>query len=138
MTHMANDPGIDPRLIRRLGGTELAGLRQRMRRHFERYGLSPEKPVLHLINLNAVEHEALALLIGLSSRSTRSVRIDIARLDAVLRDAGLASSLHEALEKLDGPIVNRAEAKDELQSRWSRVTDDQGLHPTLCEVGRQP
>lgn len=132
MIHMANDPSIDPRLIRRLGGTELAGLRQRMRRHFERHGLSPEKPVLHLTNLNAVEHEALALLIGLPSRSTRSVRIDLARLDAALRDAGLASSLHEALEKLDGPIVNRAEAKAELQSRWSRVTDDQGLHPTLC------
>ena len=132
MIHMANDPSIDPRLIRRLGGTELAGLRQRMRRHFERHGPSPEKPVLHLTNLNAVEHEALALLIGLPSRSTRSVRIDIARLDAALRDAGLSSSLHEALEKLDGPIVNRAEAKAELQSRWSRVTNDQGLHPTLC------
>jgi len=130
---MANDPSIDPRLIRRLGNTELAGLRQRMRRHFERHGLSPEKPVLQLTNLNAVEYEALALLIGLPSRSTRSVRIDIARFDAALRDAGIAGSLHEALEKLDGPIVNRAEAKAELQSRWSSVTDDQGLHPTLCE-----
>lgn len=132
MIHMANDPSIDPRLIRRLGGTELAGLRQRMRRHFERHGLSSEKAVLHLTNLNAGEHEALALLIGLPSRSTRSVRIDIAQFDAALRDAGMASSLHEALEKLDGPIVNRAEAKAELQSRWSSVTDDQGLHPALC------
>jgi len=129
---MANDPSIDPRLIRRLGGTELAGLRQRMRRHFERHGLSPEKAVLHLTNLNAGEHEALALLIGLPSRSTRSVRIDIARFDAALRDTGMASSLHDALEKLDGSIVNRAEAKAELQSRWSSVTNDQGLHPALC------
>ena len=128
---MANDPNIDPRLTRRLGGAELVGLRQRMRRHFERNGLSPEKSGLHLTNLSAVEHEALALLIGLPSRSTRSVRIDITQFDAALRDAGMASSLHEALEKLDGPIVNRAEAKAELRSRWSSVTGDEGLHPTL-------
>ncbi|AOW13980.1 TIGR02679 family protein [Hydrogenophaga crassostreae] len=130
---MVNDPSIDPRLIRRLGGTELAGLRQRMRRHFERHGRAPERTGFHLTNLSAVEYEALALLIGLPPRSTRSVRIDIARFDAALQDAGMANSLHEALEKLDGPIVNRAEAKAELQSRWSSVTNDQGLHPALCE-----
>lgn len=129
---MANDPSIDPRLIRRLGGTELAGLRQRMRRHFERHGRDPEKSGFHLTKLSAVEYEALALLIGLPPRSTQSVRIDIARFDAALREAGIANSLHEALEKLDGPIVNRTEAKAELQSRWSSVTGDQRLHPTLC------
>lgn len=129
---MANDLSIDPRLIRRLGGSELAGLRQRMRRHFERHGFNPEKSVFHLTNLSAIEYEALALLIGLTSRSTRSIRIDIAQFDAALRDAGMTSSLHEALEKLDGPIVNRAAANAELQSRWSSVTDDQALHPALC------
>ena len=44
----------------------------------------------------------------------------------------MANSLQEALETLDGPIVNRAEVKAELQSRWSSVTDGQGLHPSLC------
>lgn len=131
MIHMANDPSIDPRLIRRLGGGELAELRQRMRRHFERHGRNPEKSGFHLTKLSAVEYEALALLIGLPPRSTQSVRIDIARFDAALQDAGMANSLHEALEMLDGPIVNRAEAKAELQSRWSSVTDGQGLHPSL-------
>jgi uncharacterized protein (TIGR02679 family) len=128
---MANDPSIDPRLIRRLGGGELAELRQRMRRHFERHGRNPEKSGFHLTKLSAVEYEALALLIGLPPRSTQSVRIDIARFDAALQEAGMANSLHEALEMLDGPIVNRAEAKAELQSRWSSVTDGQGLHPSL-------
>lgn len=131
MIHMANDPGIDPRLIRRLGGGELAELRQRMRQHFERHGRTPEKSGFHLTKLSAVEYEALALLIGLPPRSTQSVRIDIARFDAALQHAGMANSLHEALEMLDGPIVNRAEAKAELQSRWSSVTDGQGLHPSL-------
>lgn len=129
---MANDPSIDPRLIRRLGGTELAGLRQRMRRHFERHGRAPERTGFHLTNLSAVEYEALALLIGLPPRSTQSVRIDIAQFDAALQDAGMANSLHEALEMLDGPIVNRAAAKAELQSRWSSITDGPGLHPSLC------
>ncbi len=132
MIHMANDPNIDPRLIRRLGGAELAELRRRMRRHFERHGHDPEKSGFHLTKLSAVEYEALALLIGLPPRSTQSVRIDIARFDAALREAGIANSLQEALEKLDGPIVNRTEAKAELQSRWSSVTGDQRLHPTLC------
>lgn len=130
--HMANDPSIDPRLIRRLGGAELAELRQRMRRHFERHGRGPEKSGFHLTKLSAVEYEALALLIGLPPHSTRSVRIDIARFDAALQDAGMANSLYEALEKLDGPLVNRTEAKAELQSRWSSATDGQGLHPSLC------
>ena len=129
---MANDPNIDPRLIRRLGGAELAELRRRMRRHFERYGRDPEKLGFHLTKLSAVEYEALALLIGLPPRSTRSVRIDIARFDAALQEAGIANSLQEALEALDGPIVNRAEAKAELQSLWSSVTNGQGLHPSLC------
>ena len=100
-----------------------------MRRHFERHGRDPEKSGFHLTKLSAVEYEALALLIGLPPRPTQSVRIDIARFDAALQDAGIANSLHEALQMLDGPIVNRAEAKAELQSRWSSVTDGQGLHP---------
>lgn len=132
MIHMANDPNIDPRLIRRLGGAELAELRRRMRRHFERYGRNPEILGFQLTKLSAVEYEALALLIGLPPRPTQSVRIDIAQFDAALQDAGMANSLHEALETLDGPIVNRAEVRADLQSRWSSVTDDQGLHPALC------
>ena len=129
MIHMADDPSIDSRLIRRLGGSELAELRQRMRRHFERHGRDPEKSGFHLTKLSAVEYEALALLIGLPPRATRSVRIEIARFDAALQEAGIANSLQEALESLDGPIINRTEAKAELQSRWSSVTDGQGLHP---------
>ena len=94
---MANDPSIDPRLIRRLGGSELAELRQRMRRHFERHGRDPEKSGFHLTKLSAVEYEALALLIGLPPRPTQSVRIDIARFDAALQDGGesLGYRLHE-------------------------------------------
>lgn len=129
---MANDLCIDPRLIRRLGGAELAGLRQRMRRHFERYGRDPGKSDFHLTKLSTVEYEALALLIGLPTRSTQSVRIVIAQFDTALQDAGMANSLRDALEALDGPIVNRAEAKAELQSRWFSVTDSEGLHPKLC------
>ena len=101
--HMADDPSIDSRLIRRLGGSELAELRQRMRRHFERHGRDPEKSGFHLTKLSAVEYEALALLIGLPPRATRSVRIEIARFDAALQEAGIANSLQEALESLDAP-----------------------------------
>lgn len=131
MTKMAKPQNIDPRLKRRLGGAELDALRLRMRRHFERHGGNPEKTLLHLTNLSVIEHEALALLIGLSSRSTRSVRIDIGQLDVALRNAGIASSLREALELIDGPIVNRAAVNAELQARWSSVIGAHPLHPTL-------
>lgn len=131
MTKMAKPQNIDPRLKRRLGGSELDALRLRMRRHFERHGGNPEKTLLHLTNLSVIEHEALALLIGLSPRSTQSVRIDIGQLDVALRNAGIASSLREALELIDGPIVNRAAVNAELQARWSSVIGVHPLHPTL-------
>ncbi|MEZ5704820.1 MAG: TIGR02679 domain-containing protein [Burkholderiaceae bacterium] len=104
-----------------------------MRRHFERHGRDPEKSGFHLTKLSAVEYEALALLIGLPPRPTQSVRIDIARFDAALQDAGIANSLHEALQMLDGPIVNRAEAKAEpAVTLVQRHRRSRRLHPSLC------
>src|SRR5262245_47143513 len=93
----------DTRLARLLGGTELAQLRQRLRRHFERHG-GRAGQALQLTNLTPVEQEALALLTGRPPRSARSMRIDIEQLDASLRAAGIATSLRAALELLDGPI----------------------------------
>lgn len=128
---MEKPQSLDPRLERLLGDAELDALRLRMRRHFERKDRDAEKGTLHLTKLSPIEHEALSLLTGSPSRSTQSVRIDIGQLDTALRNAGIASSLRDALELIDGPIVNRAAVKAELQARWSGVTRANPLHPTL-------
>jgi len=114
--------GIDERLQRLLGGVELAELRLRMRRHFERVENGAAGDVLRLAQLSPTEHEALALLTGRPSRLSRSVQIDVGQLDAALHNAGIASSLRHALEILDGPIVNRVVLRTSMQAEWDRVT----------------
>lgn len=128
---MTMPPEIDPKLARRLGGPELTALRRRLRRHFERHGDNPEKRVLQLTGLSPIEHEALALIVGLPSRFTSSVRIDIAQFDAALRNAEISGSLREALERIDGPLVNQTAVKAELRARWASVFSTHTPHPAL-------
>ncbi|SEU00446.1 TIGR02679 family protein [Variovorax sp. OV084] len=124
-------PHSDAKLERRLGGPELSALRRRLRRHFERHGDNSEKRVLQLTGLSPVEHEALALIVGLPSRFTPSVRIDIAQFDAALRNAEISDSLREALERIDGPLINRTAAKEELRARWDSVFSTHAPHLVL-------
>ncbi len=107
------------KLERLLGGPVLAPLRQRLRRQFERHGDGPAANTLLLSQLSATEHEALALLTGRPARPTRSVRIDVARLDQSLLVAGIAGSLREALERLDGPILNPNMQRAATEAVWS-------------------
>lgn len=54
--------------------------------------------------------------------------LDIGELDAALRHAGVAATLREALERLDGPIVDRKAERTALQAQWQalreRCTDE--------------
>ncbi len=121
----------DARLLRLLGGDALAALRLRLRRHFERRTVDAEDDaaagLLHLSKLSATEYEAVTQLMGRPARSSRaastprSLRLDIAALNALLQCAGIARSLRDALEQLDGPIVNRAATRQELQARWAQA-----------------
>lgn len=114
----------DARLQRLLGGPALSPLRLRLRRHFERQGSGETAQTLQLTRLGAAEREALALLTGRSSQAARSMRIDIARIDAALRAAGVCDSLREALERLDGPIADRAAARAAVQAAWSALAHE--------------
>ena len=122
----------DPRLHKLLGGDDLAALRLRLRRHFERTESGSPAGMLRLGALSRPEHEALALLTGRAPRDAKSMQIDIASLDAALRDAGIARSLKDALEQLDGPIVHLASARAAAQASWSAVVAGCG-HPALAE-----
>lgn len=129
MTEKTHAP--DERLKRLLGGPELLPLRRRMRRFFEWRDSDHGKTTLHLTKLSTTEHEALSLLIGRPSGFTRSMRIDIGQLDAALRHAGIAASLREALELIDGAIENRLAIKQDRLLRWTRLTGASHLHPAI-------
>jgi uncharacterized protein (TIGR02679 family) len=126
--------GIDDRLQRLLGGDHLAALRKRLRRRFERAAPDQVDDSFRVSGLTQDEHAALALLSGRRPRFSGSLQIDLAGIDAALRQAGIAVSLRAALEQLDGPIVHLATARDEAQRLWSAVADsrrDSGLRRFL-------
>jgi uncharacterized protein (TIGR02679 family) len=125
--------GLDDRLKRLLGGAELASLRLRMRRYFERVDNGAPGEVLIMNQLSVSEHEALALLTGRPARLARSVRINIRQLDAALKGAGIAESLRAALELIDGPIENRAARRISIQAQWESVTRDCCFHVVLSD-----
>jgi uncharacterized protein (TIGR02679 family) len=121
----------DERLERLLGGPALSALRQRLRRHFERQKEPGTDRILHLGQLEPAEREALALLTGRPASTARSARIDIDRIDATLRSAGLCDSLRDALERLDGPITNRIARRIAAELAWSGVIQRQDCDSRL-------
>ncbi len=137
MTAPTTEP--DPRLERLLGGPALAPLRLRLRRWFERHAQGAEPESLFLAQLDAAEHEALALLTGTRSTATRSLRLNLAQLDARLQAVGVANSLRDALEQLDGVIAHRAAVRSAVQTAWSALIDQAGrdtrLHGWLQTAG---
>ena len=112
---MAND-----RLQRLLGGDALAALRKRLRQRFES-GAAPAS--LRFAALNETEHTALAQLAGRPASYVRSLQINVTEIDAAFTRAGLASSLRDALEQLDGPIVDRAAQRARELSQWQQVVE---------------
>jgi uncharacterized protein (TIGR02679 family) len=106
------------RLVRLLGGADLAGLRARLR---SRYARGRSTGVVTLNNLNEEERDALAGILGRRVSFSGSLRFDIAELDARLRDASLAPSLREALELLDGPLIDLAAARADSVRQWETV-----------------
>jgi uncharacterized protein (TIGR02679 family) len=113
----------DDRLRRLLGTSELATLRKRLRRRFERCatGEAPER--FRISGLSAGEYAALAALLGRSPHFSASIDIDVGSVDDVVRRSGVAASFRAALEQLDGPIVSLADERTRVRSQWSEVVD---------------
>nr|WP_247543209.1 TIGR02679 family protein [Ralstonia solanacearum] len=85
---------------------------------------------MSLTQLNPTEREALALLVGRPTRTSRSMQINVEQLDRSLRDAGIAVSLRAALEVIDGPIVNHPAHKAIVRSQWDHLAaQDQWCTP---------
>jgi uncharacterized protein (TIGR02679 family) len=111
----------DDRLQRLLGGAHLTLLRKRLRKRFERAPIEGHVGSFRIDKLTPEEHTALASLQGRTPRFSVSMQVDVARIDEALRQAGLARSLHEALERLDGPIVHAASARTQTAALWATV-----------------
>ena len=60
-------------------------------------------------------------LLGRRARSAGSMHLSLADLDQALARAGLATSLREALEQLDGPIRDITREWTALNERWQEV-----------------
>jgi len=118
---------MDARLQRLLGGDALAGLRKRLRQRYQR---GASTGVLRLGALSEAEHAALAALSGRPARPVRSIQIDVGEIDAALTRAGLALSLRDALEQLDGPIVDLAAQRLQMHAQWQQVIEG-CAHPDL-------
>jgi hypothetical protein len=128
---------VDPRLFNLLGGEELAPLRRRLRRCFERTAPGAPPDLLRLGGLGTTERESLALLTGQPPRAAKSIQIDVRLLDAKLRDAGIADSLRDALERIDGPIVDLASTRSATLASWS-ATVATSQHPALADYLQSP
>src|ERR1700730_18629246 len=111
----------DPRLQRLLGGDHFALLRKRLRRRFERAPLDAVVDSFRIGNLTREEHAALASLLGRPLRYANSLQVDVRLVDTAFQNAGIAASLRDALEQLDGPITNLATTRLALQTMWSDV-----------------
>lgn len=118
------------RLQRLLGAPQLAELRRRLRRRYEQ-GRANDIFVLH--RLVAAERAALESLLGRKASTASSMRLSLGELDAVLARSGIAGSLREALELLDGPVIDRAAIRAERDTQWREVCAAAG-HPGLAEL----
>jgi uncharacterized protein (TIGR02679 family) len=128
---------VEERLGRLLGGDDLAGLRERLRRHFERAQLDAPPGTIRLGEVSPREYEVLASLMGRPVRQANSIQVDIAAIDEALRRAGIAFSLKAALELLDGPITHRPTARAEALSRWASTAQG-ARHPDLSRLLQTP
>jgi uncharacterized protein (TIGR02679 family) len=111
-----NEQAVDGERLRQLmGGEALASLRQRLRSRYER-GTSPDQ--FTLTDLAPHERRALAGLLGRRVVAAGSMRLRSSDLDAALKHAGIAASLRQALEYLDGPLTDRRAERVIRRQSW--------------------
>jgi uncharacterized protein (TIGR02679 family) len=128
---------VDPRLERLLGGVELAALRERLRRFLGSPNPDGRAVTLRVVGLSPREYEVLASLMGKKPRFSNSMLVDVDLIDTALHRAGLAASLRDALEQLDGPIIHAPAVRAEARARWADVAAGT-RHGDLADLLRRP
>lgn len=111
----------DDRLRRLLGGHELAALRVRLRARFER---GEQRDAFTLSDISSAERRALEGLLGRAPKAARSMQLSHSELDYAIKRAGLAADLRQALELLDGEIVDRRAEQLRQGQAWQCLLED--------------
>jgi uncharacterized protein (TIGR02679 family) len=127
----------DARLERLLGGDALGSLRKRLRQRFERAPVDGGIEQFRLSNLSADERTALTSLLGRPVRSASSIHVDVQAIDESLRRAGIAASLRDALEQIDGPIIHLKTSRQAREALWAAAIDG-CIDPRLRAFLRTP
>jgi uncharacterized protein (TIGR02679 family) len=111
----------DDRLHRLLGGHELKALRVRLRARFER---GEPRDAFTLSDVTSAERRALEGLLGRAPKAARSMQLTRSELDHAIKRAGLAADLRQALELLDGEIVDRRAEQLRQSQAWKCLLED--------------
>lgn len=111
----------DERLHRLLGGHELKALRVRLRARFER---DEPRDAFTLSDITSAERRALEGLLGRAPKAARSMQLRRSELDHAIKRAGLAADLRQALELLDGEIVDRRAEQLRQNQAWKCLLED--------------
>lgn len=117
------------RLQRLLGGDELTRVRHRLRQRLLRDGggtLTVSRP-------SEAERQRVEQLLGRPPRSGQTLRIPLDELQATLQRAGIAPSLRDALEALDGPLRDGTAERAAVQERWRQAVE--ALRPRAEAAG---
>lgn len=107
------------RLEALLGGPAMAWLRDRVRRRLEQ-GREPTGTV-SLADPSDNERAGLDRLLGRRPSVGARVTVSLDVVDAMLREAGICTGWRQAIEVLDGPVVDRAAHRRANDEAWARV-----------------
>jgi uncharacterized protein (TIGR02679 family) len=123
-------------LIRLFGGPEYAKLFMAARKRVEESGVESARSMT-LESLSDAERTALAGLFGLKRRPGLEFRVDLGRLDAVLRASSAESGLIEVLRALGGPLKDkkalRVSERAAEEALWTDAESTVASRPVLLE-----
>ena len=107
------------RLRATLGQPELSWLVGKIRLRLERG--RPLSGSVALQFTTTTHRAAVDKLLGRPPSRGTSLRVSLDQLEAIVRDAGIASSLSEAIEELTGPIRNLRELDETRRAEWAEL-----------------
>jgi uncharacterized protein (TIGR02679 family) len=125
------------RLRELLAGAELAWLVERARTRLAR---GQRDGSVTLSNATPAQTEAVGRLLGRRPSGGASITVRLADVEAMLRHAGVADTLAEALEALGGPLIDSRAERRSAEAAWAALFDsaarDGRPRPWLEELRR--
>ena len=109
----------DTRLQSLFGSAASARFVERLRHKLERG--APLVGTVTLADASDEEKQHFASIFGTAKTHSLTLRVNLDELTALLRKAGIADDLQQAIERLIGPVPNVRAVKNARDSEWSRI-----------------